>query len=135
MASGLASTTRFIGLLVSVAVLGAILSDVANRHFVAGATRLGLDENAAAAAAKKVTSGDLDGMLASAPDSLRAALRTTGLTAYSSGFSEASILAAVIALFACALTFRYVRFEDTAPVRRAQNMSIPCHTIDCKDPL
>jgi MFS family permease len=135
MASGLASTTRFIGILVSVAVLGAILSDVANRHFVTVATRLGLDQTAAEAAAKKVTSGDLDGMLASAPESLRAALRTTGLTAYSSGFSEASILAAVIALLACALTFRYVRFEDTAPVRRAPNMPIPCHTLDCKDPL
>jgi MFS family permease len=135
MASGLASTTRFIGILVSVAVLGAILSDVANRHFVTVATRLGLDQTAAEAAAKKVTSGDLDGMLASAPESLRAALRTTGLTAYSSGFSEASILAAVIALLACALTFRYVRFEDTAPVRRAPGAPIPCHTVDCKDPL
>jgi EmrB/QacA subfamily drug resistance transporter len=135
MASGLASTTRFIGILVSVAVLGAILSDVANRHFVTVATRLGLDQTAAEAAAKKVTSGDLDGMLASAPESLRAALRTTGLTAYSSGFSEASILAAVIALLACALTFRYVRFEDTAPVRRAPGAPIPCKTLDCKDPL
>jgi hypothetical protein len=135
MASGLASTTRFIGILVSVAVLGAILSDVANRDFVTVATRLGFDQTAAEAAAKKVTSGDLDGMLASAPESLRAALRTTGLTAYSSGFSEASILAAVIALFACALTFRYVRFEDTAPVRRAPGAPIPCKTLDCKDPL
>src|SRR6202012_3386375 len=42
MASGLASTTRFIGILVSVAVLGAILSDAASRQFVAVATRLGL---------------------------------------------------------------------------------------------
>lgn len=72
MASGLASTTRFIGILVSVAVLGAILSDVANRRFVTVATRLGLDQTAAEAAAKKVTSGDLDGMLASAPENLRA---------------------------------------------------------------
>jgi EmrB/QacA subfamily drug resistance transporter len=135
MASGLASTTRFIGILVSVALLGAILSNVANSHFVTVATRLGLDETAAEAAAKKVTSGDLDGMLASAPERLRAPLRTTGLTAYSSGFSEASILAALIALLACALTFRYVRFEDTAPIRRAPGAPIPCHTVDCKDPL
>ena len=35
MASGLASTTRFIGILVSVAALGAILSDVARDRFVA----------------------------------------------------------------------------------------------------
>jgi EmrB/QacA subfamily drug resistance transporter len=135
MASGLASTTRFIGILVSVAVLGAILSDVANRHFVIAATGLGLDKAAAEVSAKKVISGDLEGMVASAPESLRVALRTTGLTAYSSGFSEASILAAVIALLACALTFHYVRFEDTAPVRRARGAPIPCKTLDCKDPL
>jgi len=135
MASGLASTTRFVGILISVAVLGVILSDVANRHFVMVATRLGLDQTAAEAAAKKVTSGDLDGMVASVPQNLRAALRSTGLTAYSSGFGEASILAAVIALLACALTFRYVRFADTAPVRRAPGAPFPCHTVDCKDPL
>ncbi|MEA2855260.1 MAG: hypothetical protein QOE02_5292, partial [Rhodospirillaceae bacterium] len=32
-------------------------------------------------------------------------------------------------------TFRYVRFEDTAPVRRAPGAPIPCKTLDCKDPL
>ena len=77
-----------------------------------------------------MTSGDLAGMLASSPENLRADLRTTGLTAYSSGFSEASILAAVMALLACALTFRYVRFADTAPVRHAPGAPIPCKTID-----
>jgi EmrB/QacA subfamily drug resistance transporter len=134
MASGLASTTRFIGILVSVAVLGAILSDVSNRNFVAVAMRLGLDQAAAEAAAKKVTSGDLDGMVANAPANLRTILRATGLAAYSSGFSEAIILAAVIAALTCALTFRYVRFADTAPVR-VLGAPVPCHTLDCKDPL
>src|SRR6202012_4341304 len=81
MASGLASTTRFIGILVSVAVLGAILSDVASRHFIAVATRLGLDPSAADAAAKKVTSGDLTGMLSSVPENLRSALKEAGLAA------------------------------------------------------
>jgi hypothetical protein len=135
MASGLASTTRFIGILVSVAVLGGILSDAANRRFVSDATRLGLDQATAQSAAKKVTAGDLDSMVAAAPERLRPELRSAGLTAYSSGFSEASILAAVIALLACALAFRYVRFEDTAPVRRAPGAPIPCKTLDCKDPL
>jgi MFS family permease len=135
MASGLASTTRFIGILVSVAVLGAILSDVANRRFVSDATGFGLNQTNAQAAAKKVTSGDLDSMVAAAPESLRPKLRSAGLTAYSSGFSEASMLAAVIALLACALTFRYVRFADTAPVNRPPGAPIPCHTVDCKDPL
>jgi hypothetical protein len=116
-------------------VLGAILSDAANRKFVSDATRLGLDQATAQSAARKVTAGDLDSMVAAAPERLRPALRTSGLTAYSLGFSEASILAAVIALLACMLTFRYVRFEDTAPSRRAPGTPIPCHTVDCKDPL
>jgi MFS family permease len=135
MASGLASTTRFIGILVSVAALGAILSDVANRHFVTVATRLGLEDASAEAAAKKVTSGDLAGMLAAVPESLRSTLKETGLTAYASGFAEASILAALIAALACALTYRYVRFADTAPVRRTPGAPIPCKSIDCTDPL
>src|SRR6202012_1564595 len=102
MASGLASTTRFIGILVSVAALGAILSGAANRQFVSDATRLGLDQATAQSAARKVTAGDLDSMVATAPERLRPELRSAGLTAYSSGFSEASILAAAIALLACA---------------------------------
>jgi hypothetical protein len=135
MASGLASTTRFIGILVSVAVLGAILSNVANRHFITVAKRLGLDQASAESAAKKVTSGNLDGMLASEPENLRAVLRSTGRAAYSFGFAEASILAAAIAALACALAYRYVRFDDTAPIRRVPGAPIPCKTIDCKDPL
>jgi hypothetical protein len=39
MASGIASTTRFIGILVSVAALGAVLADVARDRFVVGATK------------------------------------------------------------------------------------------------
>jgi EmrB/QacA subfamily drug resistance transporter len=135
MASGLASTTRFIGILVSVAILGAILSDVAHRDFVAAARHLGLDEVAAETAAQKVTSGDLASMLAGAPEALRPALRTTALSAYASGFAKATMLAALIAAFACALTYRYVRTEDTAPVRRLPHIPIPCKTVDCRDPL
>src|SRR6201991_1091504 len=51
MASGLASTTRFIGILVSVAVLGAILSNATNRQFASDASRLGLDQATAQTAA------------------------------------------------------------------------------------
>jgi EmrB/QacA subfamily drug resistance transporter len=135
MASGLASTTRFIGILVSVAVLGAILSEVASRHFITSAIRMGLDQGSAQSAAKRVTSGDLAGMLAYVPESLRAMLKEGGLAAYSSGFAAASVLAALIAALACFLTHRFVRYQDTAPVGRLAGAAIPCYTIDCKDPL
>ena len=31
--------------------------------------------------------------------------------------------------------WQHHRFEDTAPIRRAPGAPIPCHTVDCKDPL
>ena len=74
MASGLASTTRFIGILVSVAALGGILSDVARDRFVAGASKAGLAADAARQAAARVTSGDLAGLLAAVPAAARDAL-------------------------------------------------------------
>ena len=79
MASGLASTTRFIGILVSVAALGAILSDVARERFVAGAARTGLAMDAVREEAAHVTSGDLAGLLAAAPAGAREALRSAAL--------------------------------------------------------
>lgn len=62
MAAGLASTTRFIGILIGVAELDAILSNVARSSFIASATAICLDESASEIAAKRVTSGDLAGM-------------------------------------------------------------------------
>jgi len=79
MASGLASTTRFIGILVSVAALGAILSP--RERFVAGAARRGLAMDAVREEAAHVTSADLAGLLAAAPAGAREALRSAALTA------------------------------------------------------
>ena len=65
MASGLASTTRFIGILVSVGV-GAVLSDVASQRFRTRASKAGLAMDAAQQAAARVTSGDLARLLSAA---------------------------------------------------------------------
>jgi hypothetical protein len=133
MASGLASTTRFIGILVSVAVMGAMLSDVVLRAFGTAAMAAGLDAAAAIAAAKRVTSGDLAGMLLTVPTGSRGALHAAGLAAFAEGFGAASLLAAIVALIACLLTFALVSSGETPP--SAVTTERPCKFVDCRDPL
>jgi hypothetical protein len=114
MASGLASTTRFIGILLAVAGLGAVLADTVRDTFVKAAVAAGLSSEVSETAAKCVASGELAGMLRTSPDSLRAHLHDVGLMAFADGFSAAALLAAVIAAIACILTFAFVRSNDTA---------------------
>ena len=135
MASGLASTTRFIGILVSVAALGAVLSNVARERFVAAATQVGFTVDAAVAAAARVTSGDLSGVLASAQPGARDALRSAALAAYGAGFGSAALVAAVIAIAACLPAFNLISESETAPVPVETPAKMPCKFIDCRDPL
>lgn len=122
MASGLASTTRFLGILLSVAALGAILSSVAHRSFVTAAGSLGLDRGSAELAAKRVTTGDLEGMLSALPAGIRDALRVAGLSSFSQGFAAASLFAACIAAGACALTILLVSSANTSPIKTVEKM-------------
>jgi|RhiMetdeSRZDD1v2_1073273.scaffolds.fasta_scaffold43367_2 MFS family permease len=71
MASGLSATTRFTGLLLGVAALGAVLSDSVARRFVTASTALGVDPEMAAAAAKRVAAGALKGRLQACPQRCR----------------------------------------------------------------
>jgi EmrB/QacA subfamily drug resistance transporter len=134
MASGLASTTRFIGILVSVAGMGAVLSTVVRHTFGIAAMAAGLSSVASDAAAKRVTSGDLAGMLSAFPQNMQPQLHAAGLTAFADGFAAASLLAAIVAIVACLLTFMLVRRDETAPAGVPQK-SRPCKFIDCRDPL
>jgi fucose permease len=133
MASGLASTTRFIGILVSVAGMGAVLTNVMRHMFGNAARAAGLAPSDAAVVAKLVAAGDLSGMLEQVAPAARGALRAAGLTSFADGFAAASLLAACIAVLACLLTVWFVRFEDTAP--SAATGHRPCKFVDCRDPL
>jgi predicted MFS family arabinose efflux permease len=136
MASGISSTTRFIGLLFGVAGLGAVLSNVTRAEFMSSAGSIGLDPTASIAAAKRVISGDLVGLLHAVPESLQQKFRDAGLSAFSKGFSEAALLAAGVAVIMSYLTFRFVRFEDTAPTSEgAAGRPKPCMVVDCRDPI
>jgi hypothetical protein len=50
MASGLTATTRFVGLLVGIAALGAVLAQVASRSFTSSGIAAGLDAETAESA-------------------------------------------------------------------------------------
>jgi hypothetical protein len=137
MASGIASTTRFIGILVGVAGLGAVLSTVSRAFFTSQATTIGLDPADAATAAGKITSGDLDAVLASVPEHLHASAHQLGLSAYAHGFASAATVSAAVAAVACVLAFIFVRRADTLPGEVA---AVPpgdhrCKAVDCRHPL
>lgn len=119
MASGLASTTRFIGVLVSVAGLGAVLANVASSVFISGATSAGVDPVTAQTAAQRVTAGDLDGVLGMFAQGLQARVHDIGLHAFANGFASATLAAAVVAAVGCVLTYTFVSTEDTCPEANA----------------
>lgn len=137
MASGLASTTRFIGILVSVAAMGAILSSVVDHNFKAAAMHVGLEPAIAQQAVKRVTSGDLAGALdEQIPSQVRETLEIAGIAAFANGFAAATLFAAILGLVACILTFRLVSAADTAPTGPLpERKERPCKLIDCRDPL
>jgi EmrB/QacA subfamily drug resistance transporter len=136
MASGISSTTRFIGILFGVAGLGAVLSTVTRHEFMVSASSIGLDPTASKLAAKRVISGDLMGLLHAVPRGLEQQFRAAGLSAYSKGFGEAALLAAAVAAAMSLLTFRFVRFGDTAPSKEtASEGKKPCMVVDCRDPI
>jgi EmrB/QacA subfamily drug resistance transporter len=135
MASGIASTTRFIGILVSVAALGAVLADVARNRFVVDATKIGLSADTAREAAARVTSGDLSGLLAAVPPGVREPLRSVALAAYGAGFAAAALVAACVAFATCLLAFNLISGEETAPPFAPPLAKVQCKLIDCRDPL
>jgi hypothetical protein len=121
MASGLSATTRFVGLLVGVAALGAVLSLGVNRRFVASDAVRDLDPSLVASAARRVASGDLNSVIDILGGSAQAGIRNAASIAFAGGFADASLVASLIALISCVLTFGLVRAADTAPVTKGGN--------------
>jgi EmrB/QacA subfamily drug resistance transporter len=129
MASGLASTTRFIGVLVSVAGMGRNASACCELQ-VCGGRPIGWSRRRySGCGGQAVTSGDLQGMLGSVTPGARDILHTAGLSAFAGGFAAASLFAAMVALIAAILTFLLVGATPSHAEKR------PCKFIDCRDPL
>jgi EmrB/QacA subfamily drug resistance transporter len=116
MASGISATTRFVGLLVGVAALGSVLAFGVSSRFVSSDAVKGLDANLVANAAKRVASGDLNGVIGILGQSAQDAIHTAAATAFAGGFGDTSLIAAIVAAICGLLTFMLVRAADTAPV-------------------
>jgi EmrB/QacA subfamily drug resistance transporter len=130
MASGLAATTRFVGLLLGVAGLGAVLARGVSHKFGISGAALGLDPRLAAAAAKQVASGDISGALAGMPAALQDRLHDAAWSSFASGFAEASLVAAAVAAITCFLTFALVKAADTAPIASFEPEEPPIAAVD-----
>lgn len=117
MASGISATTRFVGLLVGVAALGAVLSIGVTKRFVASAGVKGLDPELVASAAKRVASGDLNGVVGMLGQSAQEAIHSAAAAAFSGGFGDTSLIAAIVAAISGLLAFAFVRAAETAPVK------------------
>lgn len=110
MASGLASTTRFIGIIAGVAGLGAVLSAVAESSL----QRLGgsLLPNQTVdwhGISLRIVGGDAAGALSALPDAQRSAIEGAVRASVAAGFGAAFVCAAAVAAIASVLSWRLIR--------------------------
>jgi MFS family permease len=116
MASGVAATTRFVGIVVGLAVLGAMLSAVTE----ASLGRLGaaLAQNEPLdwhALGLRIVGGDAAGALALVPNEVRTAIASVVHQSVAAGFGAAFAIGAVVAILSSMLSWRLIRAADTRP--------------------
>jgi EmrB/QacA subfamily drug resistance transporter len=121
MAGGLTATSRFVGLLIGVAALGAVLAHVTSRSFIATGVAAGLDAGKAAELSRHVTSGDVGGIVGTVPEAMRTAIWQIGNAALADGFAAAALLAAAVAAAMALFTMLLVRRTETSPVAGGGN--------------
>jgi EmrB/QacA subfamily drug resistance transporter len=136
MASGLASTTRFIGILVSIAILGAVLANVVEARFRAMAPHAGIPAAMAGVAATHTAAGTLADFQSTLPLSIRASVGAVGMRAFAQGFGIAALIAAALAAAAAALTWFAAGEVVSGPtIDAAARAKMPCALVDCRHPL
>jgi EmrB/QacA subfamily drug resistance transporter len=121
MAGGLTATSRFVGLLIGVAALGAVLAHVTSHSFIASGVAAGLDAGKAAELSRHVTSGDVGGIVGRVPEAMRTAIGQIGNAAFADGFAAAALLAAAVAAAMALITVLLVRRAETSPVTGGGN--------------
>lgn len=124
MASGISATTRFVGLLVGVAITGAVLSVGVVRRFLSSEAIRGLAPDLVTRAAKRVASGDLHGVIDMLDRTVQLKIHAAASMAFASGFGDASLVAAIVASVNAILTFTFVDAMDTAPVARGSSVEV-----------
>jgi MFS family permease len=135
MASGLASTTRFIGILVGTAVLGAVLASTLRHQFLAAAARFNVDGKITDEAVRLISAGNAIHAIQILPAPSREALSAVGMHAFAHGFGAGALVAAIAAAMACALTFWFVRPDGAAAEKAALESDGHCQLFDCRHPI
>jgi len=114
MASGLASTTRFIGIIAGVAGLGAVLAGVAEANLRRLGQPLVLDQRVDwHDLSLRIVGGDAPGALSALSDPIRMALRDTIHASVAAGFGAALSVAAILAILASLASWRLIRAAGT----------------------
>jgi predicted MFS family arabinose efflux permease len=115
MASGLASTTRFIGIIAGVAGLGAVLAGVAEANLRRLGQPLMLDQTVDwHDLSLRIVGGDAPGALSALSDPIQVALRGTVHASVAAGFGAALSVAAILAVFAGLASWRLIRAAGTS---------------------
>ena len=110
MASGLASTTRFIGIIAGVAVLGAVLAAVAEARLRKLGTTLAPDQGIDwHELSRRIVGGDAQGALAALSDPIQKALGGAVHASVAAGFGAALFVAAVVAVVSSLASWRLIR--------------------------
>jgi EmrB/QacA subfamily drug resistance transporter len=110
MASGLASTTRFIGIIAGVAGLGAVLAAVAEASLRKLGTTLAPDQGIDwHELSQRIVGGDAQGALAALSDPIQKALGGAVHASVAAGFGAALFVAAVVAVVSSLASWRLIR--------------------------
>jgi EmrB/QacA subfamily drug resistance transporter len=107
MASGISTTSRFVGILLGFAGLGAVLASSARRAIEQTMATSGLP--IADGFVDSIVAGDLDRAVGAYPSDVAARVSTIARDSYSSGFAHAFLVAAVVAGLAAAIVFVTMR--------------------------
>ena len=116
MASGLASTTRFIGIIAGVVGLGAVLAAVAEASLGKLGTPLVPDRAIDwHGLSLRIVGGDAQGALGSLPGPIQTALAGAVHTSVGAGFGAALFVAAIIAAFSSFASWRLIQAAGDHP--------------------
>ena len=125
MASGLASTTRFIGITMGLAGLGAILAAVSESNLKQLGTPLVLGQGVNwHALSLRIIGGDANGGLSVLTAGNRAALEPVVRHSVSGGFGAALAVAVVIAVTSATLAWILIRGPEGRSVARAPEAQV-----------
>jgi hypothetical protein len=114
MASGLASTTRFIGITAGVAGLGAVLVSVAEANLRRLGEPLVLDQTVDwHGLSLRIVGGDARGALSALSDPIQTALGGMVHASVAAGFAAALSVAAILAILASLASWRLIRAAGT----------------------